>query len=115
MLPGIANAKIFLYRLPTDMRKSYDSLAALAAHELGEEPTSGALFVFLNRLRNRVKILYYVPGGYCIWMQRLEAGSFPLPPADVECKKQLIDPGTLAMLLDGLKVVKMKRYSLRNN
>lgn len=113
MFPGIANAKIFLCRQPTDMRKSYDSLAALAAYELGEEPTSGALFVFLNRPRNRVKILYYVPGGYCIWMQRLEAGSFPLPPGDG--KKQLIDPGTLAMLLEGLKVVKMKRYSLHNN
>ena len=113
MFPGIANARIFLYRLPTDMRKSYDSLAALAAHELGEEPTSGALFVFLNRPRNRVKILYYVPGGYCIWMQRLEAGSFPLPPGDG--KKQLIAPGTLAMLLDGLKVIKMKRFSLHNS
>jgi transposase len=113
MFPGIGNVKIFLYRLPTDMRRSYDSLAAMASSELGEEPTSGALFVFLNRNRNRVKILYYEPGGYCIWMRRLEAGSFPLPPGDG--KKQLIDSGTLAMLLDGLKVVKMKRFSLHNN
>ncbi|MFA7186448.1 MAG: IS66 family insertion sequence element accessory protein TnpB [Victivallales bacterium] len=113
MFPGIGNVKIFLYRLPTDMRRSYDSLAAMASSELGEEPTSGALFVFLNRTRNRVKILYYEPGGYCIWMRRLEAGSFPLPPGDG--KKQLIDSGTLAMLLDGLKVVKMKRFSLHNN
>jgi len=113
MFPGIANARIFLYRMPTDMRRSYDTLAAMVENELGEEPTSGALFVFLNRPRNRVKILYYVPGGYCIWMQRLEAGSFPLPPGDG--KKQLINPGTLAMLLDGLKIVKMKRFSLQNN
>ena len=115
MFPGIANAKIFLCRLPTDMRRSYDTLAAMAETELGEEPTSGALFVFLNRQRNRVKILYFETGGFCIWMKRLEAGSFPLPPADRECKKQLIEPGTLAMLLDGLKIVKMKRYSLHNN
>ena len=113
MFPGIANARIFLYRLPTDMRRSYDTLAAMAENELGEEPTSGALFVFLNRPRNRIKILYYETGGFCIWMKRLEAGSFPLPPGDG--KKQLIDSGTLAMLLDGLKVVKMKRYSLYNN
>ena len=110
MFPGIANARIFLYRLPTDMRKSYDSLAALAERELGETPVSGALFVFLNRPCNRVKILHYEPGGFCLWMKRLEAGSFPLPPGDG--KKQLIDAGTLAMLLDGLKVVKMKRFSL---
>lgn len=112
MFPGIGNAKIFLYRHPTDMRRSYDTLAAMAANELGEDPLSGALFVFLNRARNRVKILYYEPGGYCIWMKRLESGSFPLPPGDG--KKQLIDKGTLAMLLDGLKIVKMKRFSLQN-
>jgi len=58
MFPGMANARIFLYRLPTDMRRSYDTLAAMAENELGEEPTSGALFVFLNRPRNRMKIIY---------------------------------------------------------
>ena len=113
MFPSLGNAKIFLYRYPADMRKSYDTLAGMAATELGEDPLSGALFVFLNRPRNRVKILYFETGGYCIWMKRLEAGSFPLPPGDG--KKQVIDKGTLAMLLDGLKIVKMKRFSLRNN
>ena len=113
MFPSLGNAKIFLYRYPADMRKSYDTLAAIAATELGEDPLSGALFIFLNRPRNRVKILYYESGGYCIWMRRLEAGSFPLPLGDG--KKQVIDKGMLAMLLDGLKIVKMKRFSLRNN
>ena len=113
MFPSIGDTKIFFCRQPTDMRKSYDTLAALATGELGENPLSGALFVFLNRPRNRIKILYYESGGYCLWMKRLEAGSFPLPPGDG--KKQLIDRGTLAMLLDGLKIVKMKRFSLQNN
>jgi transposase len=113
MFPSIGNAKIFLCRQATDMRKSYDTLAALASSVLDEDPLSGALFVFLNRPRNRIKILYYESGGYCLWMKRLEAGSFPLPPGDG--KKQLIDPGTLAMLLDGLKVIKMKRFSLHNS
>jgi transposase len=113
MFPSIGDTKIFLCRQPADMRKSYDTLAALATCELEENPLSGALFVFLNRPRNRIKILYYESGGYCLWMKRLEAGSFPLPPGDG--KKQLIDRGTLAMLLDGLKIVKMKRFSLQNN
>lgn len=73
MFPGIANARIFLCRLPTDMRRSYDTLAAMAETELGEEPTSGALFVFLNRQRNRVKILYFETGGFCIWMNYLSS------------------------------------------
>jgi transposase len=90
------------------MRKSYDSLAALVSSELGEDPLSGSLFVFLNRQRNRVKIIYYESGGFCIWMKRLEIGSFSLPLG--EGTKQKIDPGALSMLLEGLKVVKMKRF-----
>ncbi len=110
MFPAIGNTKIFLCREPTDMRKSYDTLAALATSKLDEDPLSGALFVFLNQSRNRVKILYYESGGFCLWMKRLEAGSFALPLG--EGKKQKINPGDLAMLLEGLKVIKMKRFSL---
>jgi len=110
MFPDLDNVRIFLCRQPTDMRKSYDTLAALAASQLDEDPLSGALFVFLNRPRNRMKILYYDSGGFCLWMKRLEAGSFPLPIG--EGKKQLIDRRALKMLIDGLKVVKMKRFSL---
>mgnify|MGYP001304256071 CR=1 FL=1 len=110
MFPAIGNAKIFLFREAVDMRKSFDTLAALASSGLEEDPLSGALFVFLNRPRDRVKILYYESGGFCLWMKRLEAGSFALPLG--EGRKQRIDPGTLTMLLEGLKVVKMKRFSL---
>lgn len=110
MFPTIGNMKIFLCREAVDMRRSYDTLAAMAETVLGEDPLSGSLFVFLNRPRNRVKILYYETGGLCIWMKRLEAGSFPLPPG--YGSKQQIDKATLAMLLDGLKVVKMKRFHL---
>ncbi|MCF6176863.1 MAG: IS66 family insertion sequence element accessory protein TnpB [Victivallaceae bacterium] len=113
MFPSIKNTKIFLCRQPTDMRKSYDTLAALASSELEEDPLSGALFVFLNRPRNRVKILYYESGGFCLWMKRLEAGSFPLPLG--EGRKQEINAVHLAMLLDGLKIVKMKRFSRRSD
>lgn len=110
MFPSLDNTKLFLYREPVDMRKSFDSLAALAANELHEDPLSGALFIFLNRVRNRIKILYYDSGGYCIWMKRLEAGSFPLPLG--KGSKQVINKKALMMLLDGLKIVKMKRFSI---
>lgn len=111
MFPDISKVRIFLCRKPIDLRKSYDTLAALTSSVLNEDPLSGALFVFLNRPRNRIKILYYEDGGYCLWMKRLEAGSFPLPPGDGN--KQEINVGHLAMLLDGLKIVKMKRFSLK--
>jgi transposase len=111
MFPDIGKTKIFLYRQPTDLRKSYDTLAGLTTSVLNEDPLSGALFVFLNRPRNRIKILYYAEGGYCIWMKRLESGSFPLPSGTGD--KHEINGGHLAMLLDGLKIVKMKRFSLK--
>ena len=110
ILPTIGSTKIFLCRESVDMRKSFDTLSSLVTSQLEEDPLSGSLFVFLNRPRDRIKILYFESGGYCIWMKRLEAGSFPLPQG--EGRKQKIDSGTLAMLLEGLKIVKMKRFSL---
>lgn len=110
IFPGLGDVKIYLCRRPVDMRCGYDTLAALAANEFGEDPLSGALFVFLNRPRNRVKIFYHESGGFCIWMKRLSQGSFALPPGDGD--QQIIDKGMLSMLLEGLKIVKMKRFHL---
>lgn len=109
MFPTLGDTKIFLCRDPIDMRKSYDTLSSLVSSRLEEDPLSGSLFVFLNRPRDRIKVLYFERGGYCIWMKRLEAGSFPLPQG--EGGKQKIDSVMLAMLLEGLKIVKMKRFS----
>lgn len=110
MFPALGNAKIYLCRTPIDMRKSFDTLAALVSSHLGEDPLSGSLFVFLNRPRDRVKILYYETGGMVLWMKRLECGSFALPVG--EGTKQKIDAGMLAMLLDGLRVVQSRRYEM---
>ena len=96
------------------MRKSFDTLSALVSSFLGENPLSGALFVFLNRPRNRVKILFFDRDGYVIYMKRLEKGTFALP--DGEGTKQSIDPGALSMLLEGIKVVKKsKRFYLNTD
>ena len=108
MFPALGNARIFLCREPVDMRMGFDTLSAMVRAQLGEDPLSGSLFVFLNRPRDRVKILYYETGGMVLWMKRLECGSFALPLG--EGLKQKIDTGTLAMLLDGMRVVQSKRY-----
>jgi IS66 Orf2 like protein. len=65
--------------------------------------------LFFEPSRNRVKIFYHESGGFCIWMKRLSEGSFALPPG--EGNQQRIDKGMLTMLLEGLKIVKMKRFS----
>ena len=77
-LPG----RVFLCTLPTDMRKSFDTLAALVQTHLGQDPLSGDLFVFRSKRGDRLKLLYWEESGYAIWYKRLEEGSFVLPRAD---------------------------------
>jgi transposase len=109
-LPG----RVFLCTLPTDMRKSFDSLAGLVERELGQDPLSGDLFVFRSRRGDRLKLLYWDTDGLAIWYKRLEEGSFafPLPSAErtqVGEHGMVIRPAELAMLLDGIDLTHVKR------
>ena len=71
-----SRVRVWLYRRPTDMRRSFDGLSAMVKRELGEEPTSGALYVFVNRRKTLMKVLYFERSGYCVWSKRLEQGQF---------------------------------------
>jgi transposase len=109
-LPG----RIFWCTLPTDMRKSFDSLAGLVEQELGQDPLSGDLFVFRSKRGDRLKLLYWDDGGLAIWYKRLEEGTFvfPLPSAEraqVGAHGIVIRPAELAMLLDGIDLNGVKR------
>ena len=109
MLALTAATRIYLYRFPCDMRKSFDSLCGLIRSELGADPLSGSLFVFVNRRRNMVKLLYWDRDGLAIWYKRLEQGNFT-PPAFRSDGDQ-IDRRQLSMLLEGVVPKKMeKRY-----
>lgn len=99
--------RIWLCTAPTDMRKSYDGLSALAKNQLGEDPVSGALFVFVNRRRTQLKCLYFDRTGYCIWSKRLETGQFKV---DWQCAgKQAIDVMTLRLIVEGLSRASFKQ------
>ncbi len=77
MLPMLpASVRVFLCTKPTDMRKSFDGLQGMVQEFLGADPLSGHLFLFLNRRRDRVKILLWDRDGLVIWYKRLEAGTF---------------------------------------
>ena len=76
MLIPESQVKIWLYGPPTDMRKSFDGLSALVRSKLAEDPLSGQLFVFINRRRTQLKVLYFDRGGYSVWAKRLEQGRF---------------------------------------
>jgi transposase len=93
--------RIFLCTRPTDLRKSFDGLTGLVQECFAQDLLTGHLFLFLNRRRDRIKILYFDRDGLAIWYKRLEAGSFQLPQATDRDGIEL-QPAQLAMLLSGI-------------
>jgi transposase len=107
MLSLTASTRIYLYRAACDMRKSFDGLCGIIRSELSQNPFSGSLFVFCNRRRNMVKLLYWDSDGLAIWFKRLERGSFGLPRMDAADGR--IDRRELSLLLEGVVPKKMSR------
>lgn len=110
MLP--ASVRVFLALGPTDMRKSFDTLAALVVGVIHQDPLCGHLFVFRNRRKNRMKILYWDRTGYALWAKRLEAGTFWLPSD--ESGSVEIDVSDLTMIMEGIDLnatQRRKRYA----
>ena len=109
---GLTGAtRIYLYRGSADMRKSFDGLSGLIRSELGCDPLDGSLFVFCNRRRTMVKMLYWDRDGYALWYKRLERGTFRMPRPDARVPE--IDRRELAMLLEGVTPKRRnRRFSL---
>lgn len=101
---SITAPRYYLYMEPTDMRMGFDGLSGLVSTRLGEDPRSGDLFIFLNKPRNRAKMLRWEPGGYVLFYKRLERGTFELPPVQHTGKKQPIEYGQLAMMVTGFSM-----------
>ena len=111
MLSLPPSVRIFLARGVTDMRKQIDGLAALVEHALQHDPFSGHLFVFCNRARNRLKILYWEEGGYWLMHKRLESGRFTWPDGDTPAIR--LSATELHALIGGLdfrSAKKQRRY-----
>jgi transposase len=87
------------------MRKGFEGLSGIVLNELNEDPMSGTLFIFLNKSRDKVKMLYWDRDGYAIWTKRLERGRFALPSEG----GGVIGMSELALLLDGVNVRILKR------
>jgi len=101
--------RIYLYRGVCDMRKSFDGLCGIVRTELGANPLSGSLFVFVNRRRSMVKLLYWDRDGLALWFKRLEQGRFSLPGRCADDGS--IERRDLAMLLEGIVPKRVeKRY-----
>jgi transposase len=101
--------RIYLCTAPADMRKGFDTLAALVREYLGHDPLSGHLFLFVGRGKDRIKILYWDSDGFAIWYKRLEEGTFRLPASKNAGKSLELKASELAMLLAGIDLTSIKR------
>ena len=100
---------VYLHRAPVDMRKQMDGLAVLAQDVIRQDPTSGALFVFTNARRNKLKILTWERNGFIVWYKRLERHRFPWPRG-VGDEVLTLTGQQLHWLLDGYDVWRMKPH-----
>ena len=102
MLGFPPQVKIFVCTHPTDMRRSFDGLAMMATTIIKENPFSGHLFVFINRRRDRLKILWWQGDGMAIFYRRLEEGTFEMPAG--ENGRVKMKQAELTMLLEGVEL-----------
>lgn len=103
------SVRIYLCTAPTDMRKGFDSLAALVREALGHDPLCGHLFLFVGRAKDRIKVLYWDKDGFALWYKRLEEGTFRLPAAKKVGASVELKASELAMLLAGIDLTSIKR------
>jgi transposase len=105
--------EIFLCVEPTDMRCGFDRLAQCAQAHAQRDVLQGGLFVFVNRRRNRLKLLYFDGDGLAVWFKRLEAGSVQLPAVDPSATSIALSDTQLVMMLRGIDLASVrqrKRY-----
>ena len=109
-----SSVRVFLHTPPTDLRKGFDALCGLVTTAFGQDPTSGHLFLFVNRRRDRMKILYWDRDGLAIWYKRLEnPGTFQIPTTVTKAVSIEMTPTQLSLILSGIDLKsarQRKRY-----
>ena len=100
MIIDWSQVKIFVRPGVTDFRKQINGLSVMVEEELARDPFSGSLFLFSNRRRTHLKILYWQRNGFCLWLKRLEKDRFPWPRSEEAAREITVEE--LTMLLDGI-------------
>ncbi len=102
MLTLPASVRIYVAAEAVDLRRGFDGLAAATRSLIREDPLSGHLFVFLNRRKNRIKLLVWDRTGYLLLYKRLERGTFQLPTQPAAGHRHVeVDAGELGLMLEG--------------
>jgi len=101
--------RLYLYARSVDMRRSFDGLQAIVQNEFDRDILSGDMFLFLNRRRDRIKILWWDGDGMAIFMKRLEAGTYQLPKIDTDQATLIMDRTEVELMLSGIELSSVKR------
>jgi transposase len=101
--------RVYLYGQPADLRCSFNGLQALTRQGLGQDPTDGGLYVFVNRRGTQMRVLYFDRSGFCVWSKRLESGRFISDWRAVRSRE--MNWTQLKLLLEGIEPARQrKRY-----
>lgn len=109
MLTLPPSVRIYLATGKVDLRRGHDGLGAIVRNQWKVDIYGGHLFVFVGRRGDRCKILFWDRGGFVLYYKRLERGRFRVPQVAADASSVRIDATELAMLLDGIDVVSVKR------
>lgn len=100
--------EIYLYKAPVDFRKSFRGLAAIVADELDHDPFAGALYAFINRRRDKIKLLFWEDNGFVLYYKSLAEEKFTWPW--IEGDSIALTGQQINWLLDGYDIDKMKGH-----
>ena len=106
MIQWLESAAVYLHRQPVDFRKAINGLSMIVQEQMGLSPFDPALFVFCNKSRNQLKVLYWDDTGFCLWQKRLERDKFKWPRSVTEDTLR-INAEQWQWLLRGFDITKM--------
>lgn len=112
MIGLTSHQRYFLYNQPCDMRKGFDGLSGLVKSEMHRSAMDGSVYLFVNRRKDRMKMLVWESGGFMLYYKRLEQGQFELPKATID-SQMVLSWETLILMLTGISLIqngRRKRY-----
>ncbi len=98
-----------LYSKSTDMRKGFNGLCGLIQNDLSTSPTNGSVYIFINKTRDKVKLLHWSGSSFILYYKRLESGTFEIPYYDKQVGSISLTYSQLVLLIDGISITNISR------
>jgi len=114
MITWSTNVPVYLHRQPVDFRRQINGLSLIVQDAMQLDPYAEALFVFCNRSRNRIKVLYWQRNGFCLWLKRLEKHKFAWPTKLLTQDVITLEANELQWLLDGFDIWRQPPHQALN-